>query len=463
MPPKTKRKNGSIGKRERRALGIPSPEMQLPMQEDFVAAPPAAAAEVVEVEEPIPSAPIDVDIVDPELSQSKSMVMVTPEEQQQERQQQQEQQQEQQQDVSQLSPILAAEESVNNITPEGSPRIFNMNVNDSSIRSSPNRTRGMTPFLKKLFKKSPRSPRRSPRRSLPLRSSPKRRNSPPRRKSSPRRNSPRAQTFRRKSKLSIDKPEYLKASPSVALIRDKLMSLAQVASRTRVNSVKINEYTEKIRKMLDELNPYFLFIQQYIAGRGEIQRELDAAVVNRSKMMEERERLVGDLADKVQMNENIKMKEVAEGQIGILNDQIGQLNKRIEELTAQLESLTRTNQMYENILKDIPADIDKMRGFIDAEDATLSENITALGQVLSNFSNQLKQRLQDTLPQEQHAAFNAQRGGSSGKYTKSRKQRKMTRKSKKSMTRKFRKSMTRKSRKSMTRKSRKSMTRKSKK
>ena len=25
MPPKTKRKNGSIGKRERRALGIPSP------------------------------------------------------------------------------------------------------------------------------------------------------------------------------------------------------------------------------------------------------------------------------------------------------------------------------------------------------------------------------------------------------------------------------------------------------
>ena len=450
MPPKTKRKNGSIGKRERRALGIPSPVGQ-----EFVEAGPApapldididpAANVDVNVDIPIPpaSAPIDVDIVDPELSQSKSMVMVTPEEQQQE----------QQPEVSQLSPILAAEESVNSNTPEGSPRIFNMD--DSSIRSSPNRTKGMTPFLKKLFKKkSPSSPR-SPRRSLPLRLSPKRRNSPPRRKSSPRRNSPRAQTFRRKSKLSIDKPEYLKASPSVALIRDKLMSLAQVASRTRVNSVKINEYTEKIRKMLDELNPYFLFIQQYIAGRGEIQRELDAAVVNRSKMMEERERLVGDLADKVQMNENIKMKEVAEGQIGILNDQIGQLNKRIEELTAQLESLTRTNQMYENILKDIPADIDKMRGFIDAEDATLSENITALGQVLSNFSNQLKQRLQDTLPQEQHAAFNAQRGGSSGKYTKSRKQRKMTRKSKKSMTRKSRKSMTRKSRKSMTRKSKK--------
>jgi hypothetical protein len=392
MPPKTKRKNGSIGKRERRALGIPSP-----MQEDFVAVPPPSAAEVVEVEEPIPSAPIDVDIVDPELSQSKSMVMVTPEEQQQ-----------QQEVVSQLSPILAAEESVNSNTPEGSPRIFNMD--DSSIRSSPNRTKGMTPFLKKLFKKkSPSSPR-SPRR-MSLRSSPKRPNSPPRRKSSPRRNSPRAQTFRRKSKLSIDKPEYLKASPSVAIIRDKLMSLAQVASRTRENSVKINEYTEKIRKILDELNPYFLFIQQYIAGRGEIQRELDAAVVNRGKMMEERERLVGDLADKVQMNENVKMKEVAEGQIGILNDQIGQLNKRIEELTAQLESLTMTNQMYENILKDIPADIDKMRGFIDAEDATLSENITALGQVLSNFSNQLKQRLQDTLPQEQHAAFNAQRGG----------------------------------------------------
>jgi hypothetical protein len=418
MPPKTKRKNGSIGKRERRALGIPSPVGQEFVEAGSAPAPVDIDPNVdVNVDIPVPSAsaPIDVDIVDPELSQSKSMVMVTPDE-------------EQQREVSQLSPIAAAEESINNITPEGSPRIFNMD--DSSIRSSPNRTKGMTPFLKKLFKKkSPSSPR-SPRRSLRL--SPKKRNLPPRRKSSPRRNSPRAQTFRRKSKLSIDNPEYLKASPSVSLIRDKLMSLAQVASRTRVNSVKINEYTEKIRKILDDLNPYFLFIQQYIAGRGEIQRELDAAVVNRGKMMEERERLVGDLADKVQMNENIKMKEVAEGQIGILNDQIGQLNKRIEELTAQLESLTMTNQMYENILRDIPADIDKMRGFIDAEDATLSENITALGQVLSNFSNQLKQRLQDTLPQEQHAAFNAQRGG--------RKYRQQSRKMKKNkrQTRKYR-------------------------
>ena len=201
---------------------------------------------------------------------------------------------------------------------------------------------------------------------------------------------------------------------------------------------KINQYTEQIRKMLDELNPYFLFIQQYIAGRGEIQRELDAAIVNRSKMMEERERLVGDLADKSQMNANSKIQEVAEGQIGILNDQIGELNKRIEELGAQLESATRANQMYENILRDIPADIDKMRGFIDAEDASLSENITALDQVLSNFSNQLKQRLQDTLPQEQHSAFNAARGGS---------RRTRTRQSRRTRTRQSRRTRTRQSRK----------------
>ena len=130
MPPKTKRKTGSIGQRERRALGIPSP---------------VGPANIdVNVDVPVPTvsaapAPIDVDIVDPELSQSKSMVMVTPEEQQQ------------QPEVSQLSPIAAAEESINNNTPKGSPRIFNMD--DSSIRSSPNRTKGMTPFLKKLFKK----------------------------------------------------------------------------------------------------------------------------------------------------------------------------------------------------------------------------------------------------------------------------------------------------------------------
>ena len=400
MPPK----KNAIGRRELRNLGI---------------SPVAAAAAAPAAADP---------------NRSESMVMVTPEPPEQP-----EQQQEQQEPYS-LSPIAAADESMNqtdsDYEPQGSPKFNMMDSSDSSMGSSP------TPLMKKMLGMKKKSPRKSPRR----------RNSPPRRKSSPRRNSPRAQTFRRR-KLSIDNPEYLKASPSVAQIRNKLMGLAQVASRTRRNSVKINEYTEQIRKMLDELNPYFLFIQQYIAGRGEIQRELDAVVEDRSKLMGERERLVGDLADKSQINANSKIQEVAEGQIGILNDQIGELNKRIEELTAQLESSTRANQMYENILRDIPADIDKMRGFIDAEDATLSENITALGQVLSNFSNQLKQRLQDTLPQDQHAAFNAARGGSrqsrqSRKYRQSRKQKKMTRKSR----RKSRKS--RKQRK-MTRKSRK--------
>ena len=414
MPPK--RKN-TIGKRERRALGIPSPV--------------AAVADPldIDVNVEVPPPPAAASAPDPNLSES--MVMVTPEEQQQQSFNFPEPQEP---SGYSLSPIAAADESMNQTDPDYvAPVELNLNSSDSSMGESP------TPLIRKMLGLKKKSPKKSPRRL----------NSPPRRKSSPKRNSPRAQTFRRR-KLSIDKPEYLKASPSVVQIRNKLMGLAQVASRTRRNSVKINEYSEKIRRTLDELNPYFLFIQQYIAGRGEIQRELDAAVVNRSKMMEERERLVGDLADKSQMNANSKIQEVAEGQIGILNDQIGELNKRIKELTAQLESSTRANQMYENILRDIPADIDKMRGFIDAEDATLSENITALGQVLSNFSNQLKQRLQDTLPQDQHAAFNAARGGSRQsrqsrrQSRQSRKQRKMTRKSRKS--RKHRK-MTRKSRK----------------
>ena len=420
MPPKQRNTKNTIGKRERRALGIPSPVV-----------PAAAAAEP---------------------NRSESMVMVTPEEQQQQQQQQQQQSfnfpEPQEPSGYSLSPIAAADESMNQTDSDYvAPVEPMMDSSYSSIDSSP------TPLIRKMLGMKKKSPKKSPRRSSP------RRNSPPRRKSSPKRNSPRAQTFRRR-KLSIDKPEYLKASPSVVQIRNKLMGLAQVASRTRRNSVKINEYTEKIRRTLDELNPYFLFIQQYIAGRGEIQRELNAAVEDRTKLMGERERLVGDLADKSQMNANSKIQEVAEGQIGILNDQISELNKRIEELGAQLESATRANQMYENILRDIPADIDKMRGFIDAEDATLSENITALDQVLSNFSNQLKERLQNTLPQDQHAAFNASRGGGCRKSRKyrqsrqSRKYRKMTRKS-----RKYRK-MTRKSRKSrkhrkMTRKSRK--------
>jgi hypothetical protein len=397
-----------ISRRERRALGIPSP---------------VAAPDPVNIDVPVAAA-------DPNLSES--MVLVTPEQQQQ----QQPWNSPEAQEPYQLSPIAAAaDESISQSqmpTPEGS---INMMDNDSSMSSSPGSSPG--PLIRKMLGMKKKTPKKSPRR----RSSPS-----PRRRS----NSPRAQTFRRKNKLLIDNPGYLNASPSVSLIRDKLMGLAQVASRTRENSVKINKYAEKIRKMLDELNPYFIFIQQYIAGRGEIQRELDAAVINRTKLMEERERLVGDLADKAQKNENVKIKEVAEGQIGILNDQISELNKRIEELTGQLETLTRANQMYENILRDIPADIDKMRGFIDAEDASLSENITALDQVLSNFSNQLKQRLQDTLPQEQHSAFNAARGGS---------RRTRTRQSRRTRTRQSRRTRTRQSRRTRTRQSRRTRTR----
>ena len=420
---KCHQKKRGIGKRERRALGIPSP---------------AAAPEPVDVDVNVEVPPPPAAAANPNLSES--MVMVTPEEQEQQQQEPLNFNEPQEPSGYSLSPIAAADESMNQTDPDYVPPVEPMM--DSSYSSMDSSS--PTPLMRKMLGLKKKSPRKSPRR----------RNSPPRRKSSPRRNSPRAQTFRRR-KLSIDKPEYLKASPSVVQIRNKLMGLAQVASRTRRNSVKINEYTEKIRRTLDELNPYFLFIQQYIAGRGEIQRELDAAVEDRTKLMGERERLVGDLADKAQMNANSKIQEVAEGQIGILNDQIGELNKRIEQLTAQLEAATKVNQMYENILRDIPADIDKMRGFIDAEDATLSENITALDQVLSNFSNQLKQRLQDTLPQDQHAAFNAARGGGGGGgYRQSRKQRKMTRKSRKQrrMTRKARKS--RKQRK-MTRKARK--------
>ena len=400
-----------ISRRERRALGIPSPVAAPdPVNMDVPFDVPAAAA------------------AEPNLSES--MVLVTPEEQQQ--QQEQPWNSPEAQEPYELSPIAAeADESINQSqmpTPEGS---INMMDNDSSMSSSPGSSPG--PLIRKMLGMKKKTPKKSPRR----RSSPS-----PRRRS----NSPRAQTFRRKNKLLIDNPGYLNASPSVSLIRDKLMGLAQVASRTRENSVKINKYAEKIRKMLDELNPYFIFIQQYIAGRGEIQRELDAAVINRTKLMEERERLVGDLANKAQKNENVKIKEVAEGQIGILNDQISELNKRIEELTGQLETLTRANQMYENILRDIPADIDKMRGFIDAEDASLSENITALDQVLSNFSSQLKQRLQDTLPQEQHSAFNAARGGS---------RRTRTRQSRRTRTRQSRRTRTRQSRRTRTRQSRK--------
>lgn len=404
MPPKTTKRKNAISRRELRNLGI---------------SPVAAAAAAPAAAEP---------------NRSESMVMVTPEEQQQQQQRSFNFPEPQEPSGYSLSPIAAANESMNqtdsDYEPQGSPKFNMMDSSDSSMGSSP------TPLMRKMLGMKKKSPRKSPRKSSP------RRNSPPRRKSSPRRNSPRAQTFRRKSKLSIDNPEYLKASPSVAQIRDRLMSLAQVASKTRENSGKINEFTEKIRRMLDELNPYFLFIQQYIAGRGEIQRELNAVVEDRTKLMGERERLVGDLADKSQMNANSKIQEVA-----ILNDQIGELNKRIEELGAQLESATRANQMYENILRDIPTDIDKMRGFIDAEDATLSENITALDQVLSNFSNQLKERLQNTLPQDQHAAFNASRGGG---CRKSRKYRKMTRKS-----RKYRKSRKSRKHRKMTRKSRK--------
>ena len=119
MPPKTKRKN-AIGRRERRALGIPSPVDVADPVELLPAPAPAVDIGV----NAAAAAPAD----EPNLSES--MVMVTPEEQQQQRQPWNSPMG-MAEESSRLSPIAAAEESVNNITPEGSPRIFNMN--DSSI------------------------------------------------------------------------------------------------------------------------------------------------------------------------------------------------------------------------------------------------------------------------------------------------------------------------------------------
>jgi hypothetical protein len=121
MPPKTTKRKNDIGRRELRDLGILSPVAA-------AAAAPAAA----------------------EPNRSESMVMVTPEEQQQQQQQQSFNFPEPQEPSGySLSPIAAADESMNqtdsDYEPQGSPRFNMMDSSDSSMGSSP------TPLMRKML------------------------------------------------------------------------------------------------------------------------------------------------------------------------------------------------------------------------------------------------------------------------------------------------------------------------
>ena len=126
MPPK--RKN-TIGKRERRALGIPSPV--------------AAVADPldIDVNVEVPPPPAAASAPDPNLSES--MVMVTPEEQQQQSFNFPEPQEP---SGYSLSPIAAADESMNQTDPDYvAPVELNLNSSDSSMGESP------TPLIRKML------------------------------------------------------------------------------------------------------------------------------------------------------------------------------------------------------------------------------------------------------------------------------------------------------------------------
>ena len=137
MPPKTKRKN-AIGRRERRALGIPSPVDVADPVELLPAPAPAVDIGV----NAAAAAPAD----EPNLSES--MVMVTPEEQQQQRQPWNSPMG-MAEESSRLSPIAAADESMNqtdlDYEAQGSPRLNMMDSSDSSMGSSP------TPIFRKIL------------------------------------------------------------------------------------------------------------------------------------------------------------------------------------------------------------------------------------------------------------------------------------------------------------------------
>lgn len=189
-----------------------------------------------------------------------------------------------------------------------------------------------------------------------------------------------------KLELKIDNDRY-KSIPQISSIREKLMSLAELADKTKKRTQKVKSMSESIKITLHKLNPYFDFIQNYISSQ---RREIESKIQQ--------------LMDKSQ-NPRIDQSEHE------------RLNKEIALLKERLASTEVSYKVYQDILNDIPSDIDKIRDIINTDERDLDSKIDSLHVMLQELGTEIKSRLRNALPQDIHSEFDRvhiRRGGGGG-------------------------------------------------
>lgn len=186
-----------------------------------------------------------------------------------------------------------------------------------------------------------------------------------------------------KLELKIDNDRY-KSIPQISSIREKLMSLAELADKTKKRTQKVKSMSESIRLTLHKLNPYFDFIQNYISSQ---RREIESKI---------QQLMVKSQNPRIDQSEHER------------------LNKEIAVLKERLASTEVSYKVYQDILNDIPNDIDKIRDIINTDERDLDSKIDSLHVMLQELGTEIKSRLRNALPQDIHSEFDRIRSGSRG-------------------------------------------------
>ena len=196
-------------------------------------------------------------------------------------------------------------------------------------------------------------------------------------RTSPKKNTPK------KIELKLDNERY-KSIPQISIIREKLMSLAELADKTKKRTQKVKSMSESIKLTLHNLDPYFEFIQKYISSQ---RREIESKI---QQLMDQSE------DPRIDQSEHDR------------------LQREINVLKERLASTELSYKVYQDVLNDIPNDIDKIREIIDAEDNELDLKIDKLNEMLQEFGEQIRTRLRNALPADKHGDFDRIRSRSRG-------------------------------------------------
>lgn len=186
--------------------------------------------------------------------------------------------------------------------------------------------------------------------------------------------SPPKKNTSKRIELKLDNERY-KSIPQISIIREKLMSLAELADKTKKRTQKVKSMSESIKLTLHNLEPYFEFIQKYISSQ--------------------RSRIESQIQELMDQSQNPRIDQ----------SEHDRLQREIAALKERLASTELSYKVYQDVLNDIPNDIDKIRDIIDAEDSELDLKIDKLNEMLQEFGEQIRTRLRNALPADKHGDF----------------------------------------------------------